>query len=45
MRHDPPVSVPSVALAMPSATDTAPPEVDPPEMRRSARCHGDSGVP
>src|SRR5262245_28744513 len=37
MRHDPPVSVPMVAVVMPSATLTAPPEVDPPGMRLAAR--------
>jgi hypothetical protein len=33
MRIEPPVSEPSAAQAAPSATDTAPPEVEPPGMR------------
>ena len=33
MRHDPPVSVPMAAIAMPSATETAPPDDDPPGIR------------
>ena len=45
MRHDPPVSVPSPAATMPSATATAVPEELPPGMRRAARSHGLSGVP
>src|SRR5271155_3082790 len=40
MRHDPPVSVPSVAGVMPSATLTAPPEVEPPGMWARDRSHG-----
>ena len=44
-RHDPPVSVPSAANAMPSATETAAPEDDPPGMRLAARSHGERGVP
>ena len=44
MRHDPPVSVPSVTAAMPSATDTADPEDDPPGMRPVSRSHGLRGV-
>jgi len=33
MRHEPPVSVPSAPNAMPSLTDTAAPEDEPPGMR------------
>ncbi len=44
-RQDPPVSVPSAANAMPSATDTAAPEELPPGIRRVARSHGLAGVP
>ena len=43
MRTDPPVSVPSAATAMPSVTDTAAPEDDPPGTR--ARSCGLPGVP
>ena len=35
IRHEPPVSVPSAPCAIPSATETAPPEVEPPGMRRA----------
>ncbi len=45
MRQDPPVSVPSAASAMPSATDTAAPEELPPGMRPVSRSHGLRGVP
>ena len=37
MRMEPPVSVPMAASAMPSVTDTAAPEDDPPGMRPVAR--------
>ncbi|MNT15258.1 hypothetical protein D3C72_1503030 [compost metagenome] len=43
MRIEPPVSVPSAATAMPSATLTAPPEVEPPAMQASS--NGVRGVP
>ena len=45
IRHDPPVSVPSAANAMPSLTETAAPEEDPPGIRPVARSHGLAGVP
>ena len=45
MRQDPPVSDPIVAAAIPSATLTAPPEVEPPGMRPAARSQGAAGVP
>ena len=45
MRHEPPVSVPIAAAAMPSATDTAAPEEEPPGMRPASRCQGFRGVP
>src|SRR5579863_3561020 len=45
MRHDPPVSVPIVAGVMPSATATAPPEVEPPGIWARARSQGLEGVP
>ena len=45
MRQEPPVSVPSPATAMPSATATAVPDELPPGMRPAARSQGDSGVP
>src|SRR5271170_4265267 len=45
MRHDPPVSVPIVAGVMPSATLTAPPEVEPPGIWPRARSQGLNGVP
>ncbi len=37
MRTEPPVSVPSANAAMPSATDTAAPEDDPPGILRLSR--------
>src|SRR5215831_16762690 len=37
MRHEPPVSVPSAPYAMPSLTDTAAPEDEPPGMRAAWR--------
>ena len=37
MRHEPPVSVPRPAAAMPSAIATAAPEDEPPGMRPVAR--------
>jgi hypothetical protein len=43
MRTDPPVSVPIATAAMPSATETAAPDDDPPGMR--ARSNGLPGVP
>jgi hypothetical protein len=45
MRSEPPVSEPRPASAMPSATDTAAPEDEPPGMRPVARSQGLSGVP
>ena len=43
MRTEPPVSVPSAATAMPSATDTAAPDDEPPGTR--LRSAGLPGVP
>ncbi|MNR50993.1 hypothetical protein D3C85_1705960 [compost metagenome] len=43
IRMEPPVSVPSPATAMPNATLTAAPELEPPAMRSAA--DGVSGVP
>lgn len=43
MRIEPPVSVPSAATAMPPATVTAPPEVEPPAARVPSA--GVRGVP
>ena len=43
IRSEPPVSVPSPATAMPSATLTAAPELEPPAIRSGAQ--GVSGVP
>jgi hypothetical protein len=43
MRIEPPVSVPSAATAISSATLTAPPEVEPPAMRSAS--NGVRGVP
>ena len=37
IRHEPPVSVPSPANAMPSVTDTAAPDDEPPGMRAALR--------
>lgn len=37
MRQEPPVSVPMAAAAMPSVTDTAAPEEEPPGMRLTSR--------
>ena len=45
MRHDPPVSVPSPAAAIPSATATAVPEELPPGILLDARSQGLEGVP
>ncbi len=45
MRQEPPVSLPIAMSAMPSATETAPPEVEPPGTRPVARSHGLDGVP
>ena len=45
MRTEPPVSEPMAAAAMPSVTDTAAPEDEPPGMRPSERSHGFFGVP
>ncbi len=45
MRTEPPVSEPMAATAMPSATDTAAPDEEPPGMRPVARSQGFSGVP
>jgi hypothetical protein len=45
IRTEPPVSEPMVAIAIPSVTLTAPPEVEPPGTRAPARSQGFSGVP
>ena len=45
IRTEPPVSEPMAAAAMPSATDTAAPDEEPPGMRPVARSQGLSGVP
>ena len=45
MRTEPPVSVPSPTAAMPSDTDTAAPEDEPPGIRPVARSQGERGVP
>ena len=45
MRTEPPVSLPTAATAMPSLTDTAAPEEEPPGMRPVARSQGLRGVP
>ena len=45
IRQDPPVSVPSAPCAIPSLTETAPPEVEPPEICPASRRQGLSGVP
>ncbi|CFU77440.1 Uncharacterised protein [Bordetella pertussis] len=45
MRTDPPVSEPMAPLAMPSVTETAAPEEEPPGMRPVARSQGLRGVP
>ena len=48
MRIEPPVSEPSAAQAAPAATDTAPPELEPPGMRGLGSIEavaGLSGVP
>ena len=45
MRTEPPVSVPRPIAAMPSDTDTAAPEDEPPGMRPVARSQGLFGVP
>ena len=45
IRTEPPVSEPMAAAAMPSATETAAPEDDPPGMRPRGRSHGFFGVP
>jgi hypothetical protein len=45
MRTEPPVSVPTAATAMPSVTETAAPDEDPPGMRPPARSHALRGVP
>ena len=45
MRSEPPVSVPMAPAAMPSATEIAPPEVEPPGMRPVARSKTFFGVP
>ncbi len=44
MRIEPPVSDPSAATAMPSATDTAAPDDEPPGMRSTARSSGSHGL-
>src|SRR5271169_2225447 len=45
VRHDPPVSVPSVAGVLPSGRLTAPPEVEPPGIWPRARSQGLDGFP
>ena len=45
MRQEPPVSVPIAPNAMPSETDTAAPDDDPPGMRADFRSYGLKGVP
>src|SRR5690606_5817487 len=45
MRMEPLVSVPRAATAMPSATETAAPDDEPPGMRRLSRSQGLLGVP
>src|SRR5258708_26972984 len=45
MRTEPPVSVPSANAAMPSLTDTAAPEDDPPGILRLPRSEGFAGGP
>ena len=45
IRTEPPVSVPIAAAAMPSLTETAAPDDEPPGMRPAARSNGFSGVP
>src|SRR6187549_2479391 len=45
MRTDPPVSVPMAAAAMPSVTEMAAPDEDPPGMRAAARSYTLRGVP
>ncbi len=45
MRQEPPVSVPNPAIAMPSVTETAAPDEEPPGMRPVARSKGLRGVP
>ena len=44
IRTDPAVSLPSATAAIPSLTDTAAPDDDPPGMRPVARSHGLRGV-
>ena len=45
MRTEPPVSEPMPATAIPSVTETAAPEDEPPGMRPPARSQALSGVP
>ena len=45
MRTEPPVSVPIAAAAMPSVTETAAPEDEPPGIRPTVRSQGLRGVP
>ena len=47
MRTEPPVSEPMAAMAMPSVTEMAAPEDEPPGMRppSASRCQGLRGVP
>src|SRR5262245_60978924 len=44
IRTEPPVSVPMAKAAMPSVTDTAAPDDEPPGMRPVERSHGLRGV-
>jgi hypothetical protein len=45
MRIDPPVSEPRPMKAAPAATETAPPDEEPPGMRGTFASHGLAGVP
>ena len=45
IRHEPPVSVPKAPCAMPSTTETAAPDDDPPGTWPTPRCHTPFGVP
>ena len=45
MRAEPLVSDPSASVAMPSATATAPPLLEPPATRGASAISGVSGVP
>ncbi|MNN32676.1 hypothetical protein D3C81_1464040 [compost metagenome] len=45
MRQEPPVSDPIAASAMPSVTETAAPDDEPPGIRPACRSNGLRGVP